>query len=212
MPVLLAEKVIQLEFSDLYGRRPIQRPAEPLARAPGIHQSGILQELAYVIGKLKPGELLEEDMPWRMAMGVMWEEFAFSVGSLQTSVWQPGELTVDEISVNCDGIGEAELSGEITTVVDETKCTEKKVRTGEDFLGEWMWMKQGAAYLYCYGAEVMRWTILYYRGDWQGSGPICMQYLVRFTHTEIVQNWRMLLANKHLVEKRLESEKGMRNK
>jgi len=32
----------------------------------------------------------EERMPWRMAMGVMWEEFYFSM--LADSVWQPGEM------------------------------------------------------------------------------------------------------------------------
>src|ERR1700761_6276149 len=100
MPDVIFIRRVDLTFSDLSHRTPIPIPPV-LSRAPGLHQSDILKFAAVKIGKLKPSERLEEDYPWRMAMGNMWEEFYFSLHPEYE--WHPGEQTVDEISVNCDG-------------------------------------------------------------------------------------------------------------
>lgn len=207
MPVLLDERIITLEFADLHHRSPIVRPTQPPTRDPGMHQSDILAYIARNIGELKPGEPLEEDMPWRMALGVMWEEFYFSL--IPESDWQPGEIVQDGIAVNCDGITSAECIsinpwGE--NLIEETKCTEKKVKTGEEFLAEWMWMHQGRAYGETYSPEIVRWSIMYYRGNYAGSGPICKQYTVRFSPREIKQTWQMLLKNKQAASDALVKE------
>ena len=195
MPTLLSERELTLEFADLARRQSIERPPHPLARHKGVHQSGILAWIAREVGWLKPGEPLEEDCPWRMALGVMWEEFYFSLLDDGT-VWQPGEMVVDGIAVNCDGIG---LWQEETALV-ETKCTEKKVRSGEDFLLERMWMYQGLAYCRCYGARIVRWVICFYRGDWAGSGPVVKEYVVRFEESEVTSAWSMYLKFREKAE------------
>ena len=93
MPTLIDESVVSLEFVDLTARQPIARPTKPLSRAPGVHQSGIIKYIAEKIGKLKPGEPLEEEMPTLIALGYAWEEFAVSL--YPEIVWQPGERVVD---------------------------------------------------------------------------------------------------------------------
>jgi hypothetical protein len=106
---------------------------------------------------------------------------------------------MDGIAVNCDGIGVlpelsyyVELGVEDEAFLEETKCTEKKLKSGEQFLEEWIWMHQGRAYCYAYGPRIVRWSIWYYRGDYKGSGPVCMQYLVKFTDQECEATWAML--------------------
>jgi hypothetical protein len=192
MPVLLAENIVQLEFSDLWKRRPIDRPDRPLSRSPGHHQSGVLRYIALKVGWLKSGEALEEDMPWRMAMGTMFEEFYFSL--LTTAIWQPGEQIKDGIASNCDGINIIEVPtlGE-THVIEETKCTEMKVKTGEDFLGLPLYMHQGREYCFVYGPRVVRWSILFYRGAYDGLGPVCKQYIIKFSDRECLQTHDLLL-------------------
>lgn len=203
MAVLLDERIVQLELTDLLTRRPLDRDRAPATRAPGVHQSDILQHIAYKVGWLKEGEVWEEDRglyPWRWCLGQMWEEFWFSLQDSETTTWQPGEVTEDGISVNCDGISTYYNSD---TTLEETKCTEAKVKSGEDFLAHNLYMYQGKAYCHVYGCELVRWTVLYYRGDWKGSGPVCKQYLVRFTPKEVEQAWLLLLKFKPAVEKEL---------
>lgn len=207
MPTLLSESVINFEFADLDTRIHLVRPSPRPPRRPGVHQSGILAPLARKLGYLGKDEKLEEEMPWRMALGVMWEEFAFS-SILKESVWQPGELTEDEISVNADGVGQFDTYGEYVsgegslykseTCLDETKHTEKKVCDGDTFLHDksyWMWQHQVRGYCHCYGPRIGRWTVMFYRGDRRGSGPVCKQFVVRFSDKEVAQTWAMLKLN-----------------
>lgn len=211
MPILLSEHRLTIEFSDLNRRRPIHRPTEVLERAPGAHQSDILAFVAKKIGQLKPGEPFEEDIPERVLMGVMFEEMYFSL--VLNTDWQPGEVAVDGIAVNCDGIGVGPtewLPDE--AFIEETKCTEKKLKTGVEFMEDFMWMHQGRAYCYCYGPRVVKWTIWYYRGDYRGSGPVCMQYVIRFSDKEVEQTWAMLKKNKDAAMRAVEDERQAREK
>lgn len=176
-------------------------------------------------------DLKTDGMPWAMAMGVMWEEFYFS---LRPDVsWQPGEVVEDEIACNCDGLSvwqpnvdgtsfddevlthayakqvtdkfgrkEGELLYDPLLTVEETKCTVKRMRTGEEFLKEWYWQHQGRAYCHVYGSQMVRWTILYYRGNWKDVfWPAAKQYLVWFSEEEVRQTWGMLLKHRDQVEK-----------
>ncbi len=192
MPTLLSEKVITLEFSDLMRRVPVERPSQPLHRAPGAHQSEILQYIAHKIGVLKPGERDEEEYPLIWALGAAVEEFLVSF--FPDMIWQPGEVTRDEISVNSDGLT---LDGwEHESQLEEFKGTYKRVKSGEEFLEDWMYMHQGRSYCYCYDQEVVRWHVFYVRGDYKKFGPMLKQYIVRFTQQECRQTWQMLLNNK----------------
>lgn len=205
MPTLLSERVVTLEFADLHKRRqlgPIRRPAAPLARAPGAHQSDILRYVALKIGQLKPNEPLEEDMPLVIALGFAWEEFLFSM--LPSADWQPGELERDGIAVNCDGItaNDAEYGED---VLEETKFTFKKTMTGAEFLEkQWMWLHQARAYCWCYGPRIVRWHVCHIRGDYKVFGPVHKQYVVRFSDKECEQTMVMLRNNKEAAMRAME--------
>ena len=195
---VLSIRRINLEFSDLASRRPLEIPAEPLARSPGIHLSDILKHIGRKIGKLKPGERLEEDYPWRMAMGNMWEEFYFSLHP--SYLWQPGEQVIDGVAMNADGLrlGPAALI--------DTKCTECKVVGTAEELEEkfsynwWVYGHQARGYCHGYEVDTFVWPVLHYRGDWRGSGPVVMEYEVRFSPVEILQTWEMVMRFKEEVE------------
>jgi len=188
MPELLSIRQISLEFADLARRSPIERPSAPLARDPGIHQSDILRWIAInKTGKMKYGERLEEDYPWRMALGNMWEEFYFSLRP--DYIWQPGERVVDGVALNADGLGEWE--DEVALI--DTKCTERKVcSTLEGWLESWITEHAARAYLYCYGPRVFVWPVMHYRGDYAGSGPLAVEYVARFSDFEVESTWTMI--------------------
>ena len=188
MPTLLNESIVSISFDD--EDRRVNLVHKPKPRYPGIHESDILQYVAYEVGWLKQGERQEEDYPWRWAMGKAWEEYWFSLPWAQEATeWQPGEIVKDEIAGNADGLTSDDTWG---ILIEETKCTEKKVKTGEELLGERMWMHQGMSYCYLYNTQVVRWVPQFYRGDYRGSGPIVKTYTVLFSQTEILQNWSML--------------------
>jgi hypothetical protein len=210
MPTLLSESVVSIEFADLARRRPIDRPTRSLLRHKGWHQSGVLAYIAREVGWLKPGEPLEDELPGRLALGIMWEEFYFSLEP-STTIWQPGEVVKDRIAMNADGIGPWKGAGRNErAVMVETKCTEKKVREGEEFLQEKMWMYQGMNYLSGYGpigydgdelSSIVRYVVNFYRGDYRGSGPIVKEYAVEFGEEEVKSAWRLMLKYRDRTEK-----------
>ena len=231
MAILLEERTVTLEHADMYRRVPIQRPSQPLARAAGWHASDLLRDIAIEYGWLKRGSAEDQeaqptDFPWRWALGQAWEEYWFSFHCHYTAdddytIWQPGERRVDEIAVNADALTRVPRDREgrsprpdwsarrgITCWVEETKNTEKKVRSGEEFLMEKMWMHQARSYVLRYvpearvGGGVCRWTVQYYRGDYRGSGPVCVQYAVYFSAGECVSTWDMLRDRKKLLEEK----------
>jgi len=216
MPTLIAEKTVKLEFEDLARRVSlIGRPAKPPARAAGVHQSGILQYVAQKIGVLKPGESDEEDCavyPLIWGLGQAWEEWIFSF--YPDIDWQPGEVTIDGISGNADGVSldmDCELDSvpwdPIQTVIEEAKSTYKSTATGDEFVKDpkwWMWRMQGGAYCFLYGAEVVRWHVAHLRGNYRDFGPVYKQYVLRYSPVEIRQVWTMLISHKHLAA----AEKG----
>lgn len=202
---VLSIRRLTLEFTDLHSRHPLTIPRTPLPRYPGLHQSDILHWIAInKTGKLKAGERMEDsaEYPLRWALGQMWEEFWFSL--LPNASWQPGEVVVDEVAVNPDGIT---LAGDWLTdpwlretdlaVLEETKCTEcKALNSAEELLEKfsdnwWVYQHQARGYCYVYGTRVVRWAVMHYRGDWRGSGPIAMEYVVRFEDKECEDTWRM---------------------
>jgi hypothetical protein len=197
MPIILDETKISLERTDLRSRSPIARPmtkkghlVEP-TRSSGIHLSGILRYVALEGGLMRAlADLDEEEMPLRMALGLAWEEFAVSL--YPEIDWQPGELIEEGIAMTCDGIS----SYQDAPCLEEFKLTWKKVREGRDFVDEWYWMHQGRGYLWGYGFRFCRWHVAFINGDYRGSGPIYMRYLLQFSDEEIEKTGKMLLANK----------------
>jgi hypothetical protein len=229
MAILLDERIVNLELTDLEHRVPLRRPDRPPTRSPGWHESDLLRDIALEYRWLKVGdvedqELRRGDYPWRWALGQAWEEFWFSFQGPETgtgtgtgtgTIWQPGERVVDGIACNADGITtylslmpytiRPSVNG-TGKMLEETKHTEKRVRTGQEFLAEKLYMHQGRAYVYCYLPDarevggVVRWTVMHYLGNRAGSGPVCKQYVVRFTAAEVVGTWDLLVARKKLLE------------
>jgi hypothetical protein len=209
MPDLIYQRDVTVQFSDLDNRVALPGLHVRRPRSPGLHISGILHAIALRVGWLKPGEPLEEDYPWHMALGSMWEEYWFSLPWAREAgtVWQPGEQTYSGISGNADGITpwDDEADG---PVLEETKFTSLKVRDWEELRADKkMWEHQVRAYLGLYGLTELerrgepacsRQTVMYYRGDYRGSGPICRQYLVRWSNQEIRDTWAMLANHRHL--------------
>ncbi len=202
-------------MEDLKKRCPIVRPAQPLSRAPGIHQSGILQVIAHKIGVLKPQERDEEEYPLIWGIGCAIEEWLFSF--YPNFDWQPGEVTKDEISGNADGLSldvEYEFDSvpwePIQPMIEETKATYKATATGEEFVKDskwWMWRMQAGCYCHLYGAEVVRWHVVHLRGDYKTFGPVYKQYVLRYSKKEVGQIWSMMVSHKHLARPEGEKER-----
>lgn len=201
MPVIHEATEIKLERVDLGKRVPIARPVrkgqlvEP-PRFAGIHLSGILRYVALAGGLMRAlQDLDEEELPLRMALGHAWEEFAVSM--YPEIDWQPGELIEEGIAMTCDGISSiwAPLPAP-APCLEEFKLTWKKVRSAEEMLDEWYWQQQGRGYCWGYGFNVVRWHCCYVNGDYRGSGPIYMRYLIEFSDSEVEKTGKMLLVNK----------------
>jgi hypothetical protein len=212
MPTLLAEHNVNFDFADLWARVPISRPPSPLGRRPGVHQSGILKYIAEATGKLKPGEPLEEEMPLIFALGHAWEEYAVSF--YPEIDWQPGEIVVDGIAMNCDGLlapgmtpkGSGTCGFWKYTQLEEFKFTFKAVP--EDFLTDdrfWTWQHQARGYCHGYGPRVCRWHVLHvHEAGFKKFWPVYRQYVVEWTEQEIEQTWRLLMKYRDRADK----EKG----
>lgn len=197
MPKLLEETVVDFETRDLLARRPIKRPDKPPHRAKGVHVSGVLEYCARQAGYLKPGEKFEDLIPQMWIDGIAWEEFIASM--YPGWRWQPGERTVDGISMNCDGLSKV---GTLKPWIEEAKATRHSSRhlRGNKFLTEpknWMRIQQGAAYCHGYGPRLVRWHMRYLNGpyDWE-TGPQYIRYLVEFSDAEVAQTWAMITSNR----------------
>jgi len=213
MPTLLAEHTVNFDFADLWARVPISRPPSPLGRRPGVHQSGILKYIAEATGKLKPGEPLEEEMPLIFALGHAWEEYAVSF--YPEIDWQPGEIVVDGIAMNCDGLGPTELIQDepYQLQLEEFKFTYKAVP--DDFLHDdryWLWQMQARGYCYGYLPElspehkyICRWHVLHaHEAGFKRFWPVYKQYVVAFDRKDLTSAWKMMLKYRD----RAEGEKG----
>ncbi len=203
MPTLISEKIVTLEFTDLERRTQLLgRPASPPSRTAGVHLSGVLSYIAHQIGILKPGEKDEEDIstyPLLWGRGCAWEEYIFSF--FPNIDWQPGEVTVDGVSMNADGLSVDEETGKL--VLEEAKFTFKSEVSGEDFLKSekfWLWRKQVLGYCKGYGPRVTRHHVCHVRGAYKEFGPTYKQYVVGWEDKEVNQNWVMVLNNKDKAE------------
>ena len=202
MATILEELDVKLEFADLYKRIPLRRGPVPQERTHGVHQSGILTYIARKIKILGPDEKPEDEYPLIWALGQAWEEFCVSL--YPEIDWQPGEMCKNEIWRSIDGINphglerlfDCSMTG---PVIEEFKYTHKKVRCGQEFLDEWMWMHQGRGYCSALETIWVRWHVMYTRGDYKTFGPVYRRYLVEFTNKEIEQTEAMLVMNRDKV-------------
>lgn len=227
MPTILSEERVEIDFADIVVTEShagdvagiILRTRE---RSSGVHVSGITKHIALSTGVLKPyvkgggvgstrtvevrnGEVDEEGMPLRMALGMAWERWVAGLYVARGMEWQPGEQTVDGISGSIDGytveygIPYVGKGLEEILVVEEFKLTWKS--SFHPFLSvkQKLWMWQGMAYAYMWGTRWVRWHVGYVNGDYRMGGfgePEYRKVLVEFTDKELEGNWRMLVRNR----------------
>lgn len=160
-------------------------------RGDGIHVSDIIRALAFKFGHLRPefeGEEINANM---VCPGLAWEEWLAPQikEEFPSFKFHPGEMCVDGIYMNCDGISRKK-SGLV--IVHEIKFTWKSMRKAiED---EWMWLTQLAAYCKAYGTTVgMIWPYYVngtYNFDMKESR--IKPHRIEWTQEEIDENWDML--------------------
>ena len=95
-----------------------------------------------------------------MALGVGWEEFRASFYRDDELIWQPGELSRDQIYGTPDGLI---VDGPVTELIEtpatwECKRTTKKITTIAD---HWMYQKQGMSYAAMGAPRFVLYEILY---------------------------------------------------
>lgn len=225
MPKIVQETIEQIGWDDMHARRSHYAPKPVHARTPGLHLSGILRFIAInhkllkgidpVTGKWvgdEDADLLEEDMPLRMALGMALEEWIAPL--YPDMIWQPGELYKDGITGSPDGLsllGNNDLAAKLAKrllgecesipVIEEFKCTWKSSRHGilEPKTQIWLWQGAGYAHMYGNGCRHVRFNILWVNGDYGKGGiggPEYRRYLVEYTQQELDNIWSMILKNK----------------
>lgn len=192
MPTILEQTDVELTRSDLEHRTP-HIATKPAKRKRGCHVSNVLRYIAVEAGNKTWAKDLEDDeLPLRMALGLMWEEFAVTL--YPKTVWQPDEMECDGLIMNIDGFT-TQVDG--TSTIEEFKFTAKKVKSAEEFLhDEWAWLHTARAYCYGWDTNITRFHVGHYMGDYRGSGPIYRRYAFQFTEAEIYLTWAMLQKNR----------------
>ena len=195
MPTLISEIEVKLERSDLDRRIVLARDVDPETgliipphRTPGLHLSGLLKyiaETSKITARL--AEIADEEYPLRWLMGHAMEEFLASLYPLM--VWQPGEAT-DPVIMTPDGITFEDYG----MVIEEFKHNRSKRYDGREFLvKKWLFKHQGLGYCLGYGAQYVRWHVLY---SMEWPDPIYCKYLYKFSQEELDSMWRMIDVNK----------------
>lgn len=195
MPTILEQTDVELTRSDLERRTP-HIATRPAKRKRGCHVSNVLRYIAVEAGNKAWAKDLEDDeLPLRMALGLMWEEFAVTL--YPEIRWQPDEMECEGLILNIDGLSTTPINGMDFDCDEEFKFTAKKAKSAEDFMrDEWAWLHTARAYCYGWDTNVTRFHVGHYMGNYRGSGPIYRRYAFQFTEAEIYLTWAMLQKNR----------------
>lgn len=211
MPRLIRETNVQISWTDILARGSAATPPHKVivSRTPGTHLSGILRYIA-ISSKLLKGidpvtgkwegdadsDLLEEDMPLRMCMGMAFEEWIAVL--YPDMLWQPGELFQDGVIGSPDGLT---VDDEHGPIIEEFKCTWKSSRQGIMDPKHTLWHWQGEGYAYMYGTQLVRYNIFWVNGNYDrakgAGGPQYTRYLVEYSPAELKNIWKMILMNRN---------------
>ncbi len=193
MPVLLEEKEIILEWTDLDKRVP-KTKATRGERTSGIHLSGIIRPTLEIAGYLDVFDKSEE-MPLVVMLGMFFEEGIVTL--YPDMIWQPGEVKMDGIVGSPDGLTQGP-----PLQLEEFKFTIKSqyTRQGEAILHEKLWIWQLSGYCHMMGLTQARLHVFWSRGDYREKWfPVYYTYLISFTEEELSRFWKnVILKNKGL--------------
>lgn len=160
-------------------------------RSPGIHVSAIIRAMARELGRKQGNEFTAYDLDHFAVVGRLWE------AQLAVAKYpEPRYVRVGELE--CDGIiGSPDSIDTVDWAVQEFKCTWRSASKPPE--SEFDWMTQIKAY--CHMLSMCRavLTVFYVGGVWRPPHPIAKEYTLLFAPGEVEDNWRMLLANKGLV-------------
>lgn len=197
---------------------------EPLKRYDGAHVSTILKFIGAKTKIMKDYSAVQEDravaehntpetsevfrMNFMMMMGLAWESWLFR--RLPGVQWQPGEVVLDSIGMNADGVnldGQWDMPnstsrGITTNWLEECKVTWQSVNNPE--VPGWYRLCQIMAYCHGFGLTRAKLWIYHVRGDYKMDfGPQVFVYWIEFTEEELLNNWRMILNGKKEMETEL---------
>jgi len=189
---------------------------EPLPRFKGAHVSSILKYIGQKTGIMREFAPAQEDpsapvrgefkMNFMMMAGLAWESYLFR--RVPGIHWQPGEVIVDSIGMNCDGVNlggywdmpGSQERGTTADWLEECKVTWQS-SSNPDLPG-WYRLCQVMAYCHGFGLTRARLWIYHVRGDYKGDfGPQLFCHWIEFTPAELLGNWNMILRGKEEMER-----------
>jgi hypothetical protein len=125
-------------------------------------------------------------------------------------IWQPGEISRDEIYGNPDGYATVQTVADPFEVyaqetpqieIQEFKATWKSRHGHGDVVAEKIWMWQLLGYCAMTGYRRARLWVFWVNGDYRQPSPALWVYVLEFSDEEVEQFWsNVVLANKDKVE------------
>lgn len=194
----------------------IKLPSSDTPRAAGVHASGIIRSIAIEMGILKGEftddakslvdirEITDETAILRMAIGLAWEEFYIGkILVLEGVSKHPGEMNLDEVSMNPDGESIetwTHIKGKPKTVlvIHEVKATYKSTNRVAEAEKEWMWLTQLKCYCKAAKTRYGRLHVLFLCGDYKMPiRPLIKRWDIEFSQKDLDDNWELMTDYKN---------------
>ena len=182
-------------------------PKSSTSRGKGVHASGIIRAIAIEMGILKSDHAEEPSLAdqrviddevaiIRMSIGLAWEEFYIGkVLSELGVVKHPGEMSLDNVSMNPDGesVEKWQRHGKTVHIIHEVKATYKSVNTVGDLTKEWLWLTQLKCYCKAAKTNYGRLHALFLCGDYRFPiRPVPKVWDIEFSKKELDDNWALM--------------------
>ena len=161
-----------------------------------LHATDVIRYVGGKSGLMRQySEITTWDLKLAANCGFLWEDVIGHVLGEKHAAVRPGEITLDGVMGSPDGVTVVEgENGEEELALEEYKFTWKSCKNGIGH--DWYYMTQCQAYMKLVDVTLCRFRVLYVMGDYKGSGPKYVEYLVRAAQSDVDANWRMLLNHK----------------
>ncbi len=171
-------------------------------RSVGLHVSDVIRDIDNRLihrGQRLPYDQLtsieQKRMGFYTELGFIWEEVVTHYfrkrmemrGESMQWVTQQ-EIEMDDLFLTPDGL---DLDSDSGIECKATWVASWKIEQPEKYF--WSWFTQMKAYAKALGVTTYRLFVFWVCGDYKSSGPIVMEYHIRFSPQEIEENWAMLV-------------------